>query len=383
MLGRTNSWGRLALAGIAGAVMAAATTAQAQPTGCRADLDGDGVLTIFDFLQFQSLFDLGDPLADWDGDGTLNIFDFLAFQNDFLAGCEPPLCSDLQLIDEFEARYFPEIPLNEYPRIELPELPVQFALDSFFVQIQSPIDDDDPYQYGSDYSIFFCNDTGEWVVEINFPGIYHIFEDTATGPGIKAVLAGVEIEEFKKGDDAADTGTTRTFDIHEADIVISDKDSTWRQRWNYYESAGQNIVEVDDVADAIQEICDVDPKPLKKIIIANHGADGLISVGNGNHGDGFDGEKAIGKSATGAKLGDYMDFIDGLKDQGKVDSNTEICIIGCNVGDGAAGQQLVDCIKSDLGVKLVRAIKGSVTYAGRDGSRKPTQSGGTGWTDSR
>ncbi len=55
---------------------------------CRADLDGDGTLTIFDFLAFQNLFDAGDPTADFDGDGTLTIFDFLAFQNEFDAGCE-------------------------------------------------------------------------------------------------------------------------------------------------------------------------------------------------------------------------------------------------------------------------------------------------------
>ncbi|MEQ8844905.1 MAG: GC-type dockerin domain-anchored protein [Phycisphaerales bacterium] len=55
---------------------------------CRADLDGDGQLTIFDFLAFQNLFDMGDPAADFDGDGDLTIFDFLAFQNEFDAGCE-------------------------------------------------------------------------------------------------------------------------------------------------------------------------------------------------------------------------------------------------------------------------------------------------------
>jgi len=54
---------------------------------CRADLDGDGELTIFDFLQFQNLFDAGDLTADFDGDGELTIFDFLAFQNEFDAGC--------------------------------------------------------------------------------------------------------------------------------------------------------------------------------------------------------------------------------------------------------------------------------------------------------
>ena len=55
--------------------------------GCRADLDGDGVLTLFDFLAFQNAFDAGDLVADFDGDGVLTIFDFLTFQNEFDAGC--------------------------------------------------------------------------------------------------------------------------------------------------------------------------------------------------------------------------------------------------------------------------------------------------------
>ncbi len=55
---------------------------------CRADIDGDGSLTIFDFLAFQNLFDAGDLGADFDGDGALTLFDFLAFQNEFAAGCE-------------------------------------------------------------------------------------------------------------------------------------------------------------------------------------------------------------------------------------------------------------------------------------------------------
>ncbi|UYV13302.1 MAG: spondin domain-containing protein [Phycisphaera sp.] len=54
---------------------------------CVAELDGDGVLTIFDFLEFQNLFDAGDLAADLDGDGDLTIFDFLAYQNAFGEGC--------------------------------------------------------------------------------------------------------------------------------------------------------------------------------------------------------------------------------------------------------------------------------------------------------
>ncbi len=55
---------------------------------CVADLDGDGELTLFDFLAFQNLFDAGDLTADFDGDGELTLFDFLAFQNAFDLGCD-------------------------------------------------------------------------------------------------------------------------------------------------------------------------------------------------------------------------------------------------------------------------------------------------------
>ncbi|MEQ8844816.1 MAG: GC-type dockerin domain-anchored protein [Phycisphaerales bacterium] len=54
---------------------------------CAADFDGDGELTLFDFLAFQNAFDMGDLAADFDGDGSLTLFDFLAFQNAFGMGC--------------------------------------------------------------------------------------------------------------------------------------------------------------------------------------------------------------------------------------------------------------------------------------------------------
>ena len=54
---------------------------------CRADLDGDGMLTIFDFIEFGNLFDAGDVRADFDGDLLLTFFDFLVYQNEFAMGC--------------------------------------------------------------------------------------------------------------------------------------------------------------------------------------------------------------------------------------------------------------------------------------------------------
>ncbi|MGD1916226.1 MAG: GC-type dockerin domain-anchored protein [Phycisphaerales bacterium] len=55
---------------------------------CFADMNGDSQLNIFDFLEFQNLFDAGDLAADCDEDGALSLFDFLCFQNGFDIGCE-------------------------------------------------------------------------------------------------------------------------------------------------------------------------------------------------------------------------------------------------------------------------------------------------------
>lgn len=57
------------------------------PATCRADIDGDGALTVYDFLAFQGLFQAGDARADFDGDGSLTLMDFVSFQAAFAAGC--------------------------------------------------------------------------------------------------------------------------------------------------------------------------------------------------------------------------------------------------------------------------------------------------------
>ncbi len=54
---------------------------------CHADLDEDGDLTVFDFLEFQRLFDAGDQRADVSYNRRLDIFDFLEFFNQFDLGC--------------------------------------------------------------------------------------------------------------------------------------------------------------------------------------------------------------------------------------------------------------------------------------------------------
>lgn len=55
--------------------------------GCYPDCDGDGELTILDFVCFQNLFSSGDAAADCNGDGALNILDFVCYQDAFVAGC--------------------------------------------------------------------------------------------------------------------------------------------------------------------------------------------------------------------------------------------------------------------------------------------------------
>lgn len=54
---------------------------------CIADFDGDGLLTVFDFLAFQSAFAQGEPAADLDFDRLFTLFDFLIFQSEFARGC--------------------------------------------------------------------------------------------------------------------------------------------------------------------------------------------------------------------------------------------------------------------------------------------------------
>ena len=57
------------------------------PTNCPPDIDLNEKLDTFDFMAFINRFNSGDPRADLDGDGVLTIGDFLAYQAAFDAGC--------------------------------------------------------------------------------------------------------------------------------------------------------------------------------------------------------------------------------------------------------------------------------------------------------
>lgn len=64
------------------------TPDECDPNFCPCDLAPPfGVLNVFDFLSYQTLFGNEDPCADFTGEGNLNVFDFLAFQTCFGNGC--------------------------------------------------------------------------------------------------------------------------------------------------------------------------------------------------------------------------------------------------------------------------------------------------------
>jgi photosystem II stability/assembly factor-like uncharacterized protein len=55
--------------------------------GCAPDLNGDGQLDLFDFLEYVNRFNAGDIRADCTGDQVLDLFDFLCYVNLFNEGC--------------------------------------------------------------------------------------------------------------------------------------------------------------------------------------------------------------------------------------------------------------------------------------------------------
>ncbi|MCW5756496.1 MAG: hypothetical protein KIT54_04590 [Phycisphaeraceae bacterium] len=54
---------------------------------CAPDINGDGFVDVFDFVDFGNLFSSGSPEADFNCDGVVDLADFLAFLNAFDAGC--------------------------------------------------------------------------------------------------------------------------------------------------------------------------------------------------------------------------------------------------------------------------------------------------------
>ena len=67
---------------------AIAATDDPAPPDCTADVNGDGKLSVLDFVAFYNLVAAGDPEADLNGDGVVDLLDMIAFQNAYEAGCE-------------------------------------------------------------------------------------------------------------------------------------------------------------------------------------------------------------------------------------------------------------------------------------------------------
>src|SRR5262249_41803878 len=56
-------------------------------SGCSADFDGDGAVTVNDFMAFMQAFSASLPAADVNRDGSLNLLDLQAFQREVMVGC--------------------------------------------------------------------------------------------------------------------------------------------------------------------------------------------------------------------------------------------------------------------------------------------------------
>jgi hypothetical protein len=54
---------------------------------CPADINGDGMLNILDFIAFQAAWMAMEDIADCDNSGTFNILDFICYQGVFAEGC--------------------------------------------------------------------------------------------------------------------------------------------------------------------------------------------------------------------------------------------------------------------------------------------------------
>lgn len=54
---------------------------------CAADFNGDGAVTVQDFLAYLSAYAAGEARADINGDGQVNVQDFLAYLSAYSAGC--------------------------------------------------------------------------------------------------------------------------------------------------------------------------------------------------------------------------------------------------------------------------------------------------------
>ena len=80
----SSSWNRSTDGGL---LMSNALTYVSTTRPCPADFNNDGFVDIFDFNDFVTAFESGDPSADFNGDGFVDFFDFNDFVTAFETGC--------------------------------------------------------------------------------------------------------------------------------------------------------------------------------------------------------------------------------------------------------------------------------------------------------
>ncbi|MDX2146726.1 MAG: NF038122 family metalloprotease [Planctomycetota bacterium] len=56
-------------------------------TRCRADINADGQVDVFDYLDFAAAYSIEDPAADVNADGQVDVFDYLDFAAAYSTGC--------------------------------------------------------------------------------------------------------------------------------------------------------------------------------------------------------------------------------------------------------------------------------------------------------
>lgn len=71
-----------------GHTMTTTMAAASAPVPCYADVNGDGLVNMFDMLGFMNLFAARNIQADMNGDGRISIFDLLRFFESYDTGCD-------------------------------------------------------------------------------------------------------------------------------------------------------------------------------------------------------------------------------------------------------------------------------------------------------
>ncbi|MCP3904416.1 MAG: hypothetical protein GY715_12375 [Planctomycetes bacterium] len=336
------------------------------PNICPADLDGNRNVGFGDILQVIAAWGPCPPEPpcpeDLSGNGQVDFADILAVVGSW--GPCPQCPGQLQLAPENDVVVFDVTPPGFYDRIFLDEGGF-LVVNAEFVELTPPLDLTDPWLYGPEFALWNCDlDPLFWVAEFPSEGIYIMRTHNAGRIDTSAVLVGIqELEERAP----QEVGEYKKYTPHVAEITIKDRNAQVANSSDFWNGqVGANVKNVQNVAGAIMELCTHfdNNGPLGKITITGHAGKGNIAIGAGDDPVGSDPAKEIGKDADNMTIGAYDAFVKAIGP--KMHPTGEICLIGCDPGGGVAGQNLVDCLAKDLGVKA-SAKRGSNTYLKHNG----------------